>query len=233
LRGKWRFGGAVSTWARPHLRVGWHNGDLVTYDQTAWGNGGIANGLIANGFAVYVSTGFTLGTTISGASSLYSAAQMDEVAAGLSGAFYAGAVAPWAQDHLFVHDHRHDLSPGPRLLEEQSGAWPVTSLTLGSQTYSQAQLPQILNTPVGTGTKADASLILADQLIAAKLSLAHGSDPTPIVAPVADADLVLSGFSGALPYQVNPPSPIGQTTVNLASLLAAYNQGQLTPGCTP
>src|SRR5262249_9423354 len=55
-------------------------------------------------------------------------------------------------------------------------AWPVTTLMLGGQTYSQAELLTILNTPVG----GDASLSLADQLIATKLNIAAGSDPTPI-----------------------------------------------------
>src|SRR5712692_10584393 len=57
-------------------------------------------------------------------------------------------------------------------------AWSVTSLTLGSQTYTQAQLLTILTTPV----RGDASLILADQLIAAKLNIANGSDPASVSA---------------------------------------------------
>ncbi|KAB2859050.1 MAG: hypothetical protein F9K46_11245, partial [Anaerolineae bacterium] len=48
--------------------------------------------------------------------------------------------------------------------------WPVTSLTLGSQTYSQAELLTLLNTEVS----GDASLNLAHQLIAAKLNVGQG-----------------------------------------------------------
>ena len=60
-----------------------------------------------------------------------------------------------------------------------TGRWPVNSLMLGSQTYSKAELLTILRTRVGAGPKADASLILADQLIAAKLNIANGADGTP------------------------------------------------------
>ena len=80
--------------------------------------------------------------------------------------------------------------------------WPVTSLTLGSQTYLKTQLLTILKMAVGTGPKADASLILADQLIAAKLNIANGSDPTPIDSTITHADSLLSALSGKLPYKI-------------------------------
>jgi hypothetical protein len=112
------------------------------------------------------------------------------------------------------------------------GAWPVTSLTLGSQTYTQAELLAILNTPTGGSGGADASVILADQLIAAKLNIANGSDATPISSTIADADALLSGFAGKLPYHVKPSSAIGQQMVGDASTLEGYNTDQLTPGCT-
>ncbi len=72
-----------------------------------------------------------------------------------------------------------------------TGRWPVNSLMLGSQTYSKAELLTILRTPVGAGPKADASLILADQLIAAKLNIANGVDGTPVASTIADAEAVL------------------------------------------
>src|SRR5262249_35453608 len=100
-------------------------------------------------------------------------------------------------------------------------------------TYTQTQLQTILHTPVGTGNNADASLTLADQLIAAKLSIANGSDPTPVSATIADADALLSGFSGTLPYRVKPSSATGQAMVNDATTLNSYNNDQLTPNCIP
>jgi hypothetical protein len=108
-------------------------------------------------------------------------------------------------------------------------AWPVSSLTLGSQTYTQAELLSLFETPV----KGDASLILADQLIAAKLNIANGSNPTPISATITDADRLLSGFTGKLPYHVRPSSGTGQAMVNAATVLQSYNNGELTPNCTP
>jgi len=99
---------------------------------------------------------------------------------------------------------------------------------LGSQTYTQAELLTILNTP-STG---DASLILAKQLIAAKLNIAAGADPTPISSTITDADSLLSMFSGKLPYHVPPPSIIGQMMVNDGNILDSYNSGRLTPGCS-
>ena len=108
-------------------------------------------------------------------------------------------------------------------------AWPVSSLTLGSQTYTQAELLALFDTP----PQGDASLILAHQLIAAKLNLANGAFPTPISPTISDADHLLSSFAGKLPYHVRPSSATGQAMVNDASVLDSYNNGALTPGCTP
>jgi hypothetical protein len=112
-------------------------------------------------------------------------------------------------------------------------AWPITSLTLGCQTYTQAELLTILTTPIGAGKTADASLILADQLIAALLNIAGGSDPTPVAATIAAADALLCTFGGKLPYNVKPSSAVGQQMTVLATTLDQYNSGLLTPDCTP
>jgi len=101
---------------------------------------------------------------------------------------------------------------------------------LGSQSYTQAELLNILSLPTG-GSPADASLILADQLIAAKLNVANGSDPTPIAATVADADRLLGGFTGKLPYHVSTRSLTGKAMVKDANTLEQYNRGGLTPSC--
>jgi len=105
--------------------------------------------------------------------------------------------------------------------------WPVSSLTLGSQSYAQAELLTILTTPVA----GDASFILARALIPAKLNIANGSDPTPISNTIADADALLSGFAGKLPYAVAAASATGRAMVNDAGLLQQYNSGDLTPTC--
>jgi hypothetical protein len=76
-------------------------------------------------------------------------------------------------------------------------------------------------------------MILAVQLIAAKLNIANGSDPAPVSSTIAHADTLLSMFSGKLPYKVKPTSATGQMMVNDGKTLDAYNNGLLTPGCSP
>ena len=77
----------------------------------------------------------------------------------------------------------------------------------------------------------DASLILARQLIAAKLNIAAGSDPTTIAATVADADRLLAQFGGKLPHGVAPSSDLGRSMVSDAQVLRSYNNGRQTPMC--
>ena len=98
---------------------------------------------------------------------------------------------------------------------------------LGSQTYTKAELLAIL----GRATKGDASLILAHQLIAAKLNIANGADGTPVTSTIADADTVLSLYTGKLPYGFRTNTTNGQRMVNDAATLDNYNNGLLTPGC--
>jgi hypothetical protein len=108
-------------------------------------------------------------------------------------------------------------------------AWPVNSLTLGGMTYSKSVLLKILGTPVGKGTKADASLILADQLIAAKLNIANGTDGTPVTSTIMNADSLLTGHP--IGSHVKPSSSTGQAMINDANVLNNFNNGLLTLGC--
>ena len=105
--------------------------------------------------------------------------------------------------------------------------WPVTSLKLGTQSYTQKDLLTILRTP----GKCDASWILAQQLIAAKLSIANGSDSTPVADTIQDADSLLAGFCGRLAYNVKTSSKTGKKMVKAANVLDSYNNGRLTPNC--
>jgi hypothetical protein len=107
------------------------------------------------------------------------------------------------------------------------GLWPVSSLTLGSVTYTKAQLMNILN----SSSMGDASLILAKSEIAALLSLANGSNPTPICDTIADADAALDGCT--VPCKVGPKTVLGQRMVSDGNTLDSYNLDNLTPGCTP
>jgi hypothetical protein len=112
-------------------------------------------------------------------------------------------------------------------------AWPVTTLTLGTVSYTQAELLAILKTNPGTGTKSDASLILAYQLIAAKLNLANGSAPCPFAATIAEADALIDSRTIPITPKITPTTAEGQQMVSLANTLEQFNTGALTPGCTP
>ena len=68
--------------------------------------------------------------------------------------------------------------------------WPVTSLTLGNVLYTETDLLAILNDPVvGNGL-----ISLARQVIAAKLSIDAGSDPTPIAGVIPTADALIGNL---------------------------------------
>lgn len=117
----------------------------------------------------------------------------------------------------------------PTHWKKNPGRWPVDSLTLGSESYNQMELLAILNPQ----DRTDASLFLAPQLIAAKLNLANGSDPAPVLDTIDDADALLSQFSGKLPYHVERSSPVGKAMRQDAEVLVDYNHGNLTPDCGP
>ena len=107
-------------------------------------------------------------------------------------------------------------------------SWPVTTIMLGNQTYTQVEVLILLNTPPA----GDASLILAQQLIAAKLNVAKGMDASVVAGVIAQGDAVLAGFTGRLPFNVPSSDTNGQTMANLGTILDSYNKGQLTVGCS-
>ena len=112
------------------------------------------------------------------------------------------------------------------------GNWPAgsTPMLLGTQSYTKAELLVILNTPIGTGQKADASLILAHQLIAAKLNVLNGAiTPSPVPDSITVADLIIG--NNRMPMKIRPNTPLGQRMVNNADLLEVYNSGLLTEAC--
>ena len=101
--------------------------------------------------------------------------------------------------------------------------WPVTNLTLGTVNYTDVELQSILDTPAaGNGL-----ISLAHQLIAAKLNIANGADPSSISATIAAADALIGGL-------VVPPvgggflSPGSTSALNDA--LTNYNEGLTGPG---
>jgi len=110
---------------------------------------------------------------------------------------------------------------------KNTAVWPMTEMTIGGQTYNQAELLILFNTPVG----GDASLNLAHQLIAATLNVANGGDPVVASGVIAQANALLAAYPGKLPYNVDSSSADGQTMVNLGGVLDSYNSGQLTVNC--
>jgi RHS repeat-associated protein len=110
--------------------------------------------------------------------------------------------------------------------------WPVRSLVLGdaanpAHTYAKSALLILLYWPA----YGDASLILAHQLIAAKLNVANGSNPAPVAAALADADALLGAYHGRLPHRVKPSSSAGRAMVAAAGILDRYNTGTLPDSC--
>ena len=101
--------------------------------------------------------------------------------------------------------------------------WPVTTLTLGTISYNQAQLLSILNTTPGT----NGLIALAHELIAAKLNIANGADPTAIAATVAAADALI-GSLVVPPVGTDFLSP--SVTNELYLTLNNYNTGATGPG---
>jgi len=127
----------------------------------------------------------------------------------------------------------HRCPQGQGYWKNHLDAWRVGSLSLGLQTYSQQELLALLGAAVGTGRRADASLILAKQLIATLLSTASDASPAPICGVVSAAQQLLGGYAGKLPYGVDVSSPAGQAMVGQARALDNYNQGGLLASCVP
>ena len=106
-------------------------------------------------------------------------------------------------------------------------AWPTFCLPmlLGTNSYTEAQLISILNTPSSTGPcgTANGLLILVHQLIAAKLNSCLASPPPSISAAIVTADGMIGNLvpppfgTGCLP----PPSVSG-----LATELDDFNNGK-------
>ena len=105
------------------------------------------------------------------------------------------------------------------------GSWPVTTLKLGSLSYTQSQLLSIFATPnAGNGL-----ISLAQQLIAAKLNVANGTIvPTAVQQAIQSADSLI-GSTALPPTGCSKPST---STSALIQTLDSYNSGTLAGGPT-
>ena len=101
--------------------------------------------------------------------------------------------------------------------------WPVTSLILGTTAYDATELCSIFQTPA----KGNGLIALAHQLIAAKLNIANGADPSAIQTTINAADTLIDG-------SVIPPNGSGflapGDTSTLVQALTQYNEGTTGPG---
>jgi hypothetical protein len=112
---------------------------------------------------------------------------------------------------------------GPIPTGNNVNEWPVTSLTLGTVSYTDLELQAIFDTPAaGNGL-----ISLAHQLIAAKLNVANGADDSAVAAAIAVADALIGGL-------VVPPVGAGSlpnsATSALISTLTSFNEGTIGPG---
>lgn len=110
---------------------------------------------------------------------------------------------------------------GPAGCNPSGGAnvWPVTSLTIGGTTYSDADLCTNLNLS-GAG---NAVRILSHQLIAAMLNIANGATPPPD-CDIDAASALLIGLN-INTASVAPSSTLGQQMTAAADCLDLYNNG--------
>jgi hypothetical protein len=111
-----------------------------------------------------------------------------------------------------------------------SNEWTFTTLTLGSvSTYTQEDIQKILDSPGG----GNGLVILAHQLITARINILQGAPDTDIAADIAAADGLIGGM--VVPYNANTgPGPIvwsnsntlsTASTSSLVSKLTAFNEG--------
>ena len=112
---------------------------------------------------------------------------------------------------------------GPIPTGNNVNEWPVTSLTLGTVSYTDLELQAIFDTPAaGNGL-----ISLAHQLIAAKLNVANGADDSAVAAAITAADALIGGL-------VVPPVGAGSlpnsATSALISTLTSFNEGAIGPG---
>jgi len=87
-------------------------------------------------------------------------------------------------------------------------SWPVTSLMLGSTSYTQAELLRIF----GLSVQGNGLVSLAHQLIAAKLNVAAGADDGDIADDIAAADQMIGSL-------IVPPIGAGHLSTSQTSAL--------------
>jgi uncharacterized protein YfaS (alpha-2-macroglobulin family) len=105
-----------------------------------------------------------------------------------------------------------------------ASAWPVSSITIGNNTYTVAQAVKNM----ATGSAKDKTINLFSQLVAAKLNVLIGNDSTCIAADITAADNWMKTY----PYgsKVTASSAAWQLISAVFTRLDNYNNGLL---CAP
>jgi hypothetical protein len=126
-------------------------------------------------------------------------------------------------DHNCTYTQGYWKTHGPIPTGNNINQWPVTSLTLGTVSYTDLELQSIFDTPA----QGNGLISLAHQLIAAKLNIANGADGTAIAGAITAADALIGGL-------VVPPVGTGSlpssATSSLTAVLTSYNEGTIGPG---
>jgi hypothetical protein len=138
-----------------------------------------------------------------------------------------GAVTLGDQDCTYTQGFWKTHGPGNCHNGNNANEWPVSSLVLGTVSYTAAELCSILQQP----TAGNGLVSLAHQLIATKLNLAQGADPADANAAINAADTLIGSL-------VVPPVGSGylhpSVTSSTTQSLDNYNNGITGPGhCAP
>lgn len=116
----------------------------------------------------------------------------------------------------------------PGYWKNQPSAWPVSSIVLGGKTYTKAQAIDILKK---FEKSSDMTLVLAAQLIATKLSVLVGNNPSCIITTINAADAWLTTYP--VGSKVKASSAAWKLGEPLKNTLDAYNNGQLCAAAAP
>ncbi len=209
----------------------------AAYDQSVTASGGtepysfaVTSGALPNGLALSASGAIT-GTPIQSGSFSFTFEAIDASECAGSREYSINVDAAPTPTPTPTPPPSEECPKGQGYWRNNPSAWPVDELELGGVMYTKDELIDILTTPVGGRGGSDASLILASQLIAAKLNVANGVDPGPVESAIAQADELLASVPGRIPKAIKPASSIGNQMTQVAGILDSYNNGHLTPGC--
>jgi len=132
-----------------------------------------------------------------------------------------------AEECTYTQGYWKTHGPGDCHQGNNENVWPVTSLFLGTVTYTDVQLCSIFNTAAGSGKKANGLISLAHQVIAAKFNVGIGAGCAAAATAIAQADALIGNL-------VVPPVGIGflnpSDTSALTKTLDDFNNGILA-GC--